>query len=211
METFPTHREQPKILREPWKEIPEHFVSVFHYTDQSALEPISKEGLTHFTERVSINDMSPEEKTRMTFDNLCDSFANRLGIPFERAKAVFAAIDDETTSTWSHFGDVTLEIKTDPDTTYVYDRTLHTAASIAWGRTPEGQQGLTVLPEQREEFEKLQKQYPENFEFYLEEYLKRRMSLTKYNALSEKEKQECITKPEVALPSPVNPKFIRIV
>lgn len=202
--------EKPSILLEPWRDIPAHFVSVYHYTDKTALEPVSRQGLTHFVDRVSAEDMTAEEKTRMVFDGLCDSFAKKLGKEFERSKAVFAAVENDGTETWSHFGDIKLEIKIDPNTTFVYDRDLHTAASIAWHRTADGEHWIKERPEQQAAFDELQKQYPEDFNFYLEEYLKRSMTLAEYTALSPEEKHKGISKPEVALPSPVDPKFIRV-
>ncbi len=211
MERQNQNRENPSMLLEPWREIPTHFVSVYHHTNKEALEPISRQGLTHFVDQISVEHMTAEEKTKTIFNSLCDTFAKKLGKPFERGKAVFAAVDNDEAGTWSHFGDVVLEIKTDPGTTFVYDKVLHTAASIAWHRTPDGEHWLHDRPEQRAAFDELQKQYPESFEFYLEKYLKGRMSLTEYNTLPAEEKYKRISKPEVALPSPVDPKFIRTV
>ncbi len=214
----PRANRTPKIFQEPWPELPSGYENVFHYTDESSLESIARDGMRHFSERRSGNELTESQRQLMTFDTHCDQIAERLGMETRRSKSVFLALPANLDkSNWSRFGNVKLEIKVDSATSFVFDRRLHSLGAIAYYKTSEGQQWLASDPqfqpgtEQRKELERmLHEEAVEDWQYYIEKYFKEAMPLVKYISLTDKEREN-IAVPEVAVPSPIDPKFIRIV
>ncbi len=196
----------------PWPDELKHHTSVYHYTDKEALEKIANQGLTHFSDRIEEGSLDTDERKRILFDNICDQISQEMGVEFKRSKAVFAGLSPENdTANWSRFGTAALEIKVDPETTYVYDRYLHSGSAIAYDKTQEGEKFLEKYsPEQKQQVETLLQKFPLDYKTYLKEYIAKRVKLSDYLALSPEEREQKIHTPEIALSAPVDPKLIRM-
>lgn len=189
--------EFPKIFLEPWPELPANFVSVYHYRSKESLESIARNGITHFSERMHDEEMSLTQKAHMQFEKYCDELARELGIDFKRSKAVFAALPPEIDiANWSRFGEIRLELKVDPDETFVYDRALHSAAVFAFYRTPEGKNQLDNDPnfapgsENRKKLEEETVKYQKEYKHYLKEYLLKRVRFSDFLKMDTEERQK---------------------
>lgn len=205
----------PRSLLEPWPELPPNYESVFHYTDQTSLESIARDGIRHFSEHEGGGQLSESQRHLLAFDTYCDQIAEKLGVGARRVRSVFLALHPALdTGNWSRFGKIKLEVKVDPTIAYVFNRKLHSFAAIAYYRTAEGQQWLEVdYPSgstEREEVERMLKDdVAEDWKYYIEKYFTEAVPLSKYMSLTEEERLR-IDKPEVAMPSQIDPKFIRI-
>jgi hypothetical protein len=209
-------REIPSSLLGPWRDIPDNYVSAYHYTNKDALVGIAQGGLVPFAKRDSTLPVEAGERHDAAFEQLCDELASQINSPLRRSTVVFGALPPSADrSNWRRFGEVPLEIKIDPETTYVYDRRLHSAARLAYYRTQEGQRWLEEDPDlqpgstKRRELDRLLiEEFPDDWQSYLVRYLSSGVKLVDYLAVSSEEQRDLAYTPEVVL-SRVNPQHIR--
>lgn len=205
----------PESLKGEWQDIPKDFVRVYHFTRPEVLREIAEKGLRHYTEIIPEEELSYYQKIKVYLDQIFDQVAEELDIGFKRSNSVFASPKIISEKEGMGKGNVLLEIAADPKKVFVSDGRLVTAAGVNWLKTPEGKNFLREHPDfieekDREIIERLQNEFSNDYLEYVRRYWQKAKTLEEWNNLSEKEKVEDFTWPEVIINDGIDPKFIRV-
>ncbi len=206
----------PENLTKEWEDIPENYVSVYHFTSKEALKGISEKGIKHYSDIIPKEQLSPYQNIKITVDEIFDEVSKELGINHKRSGSIFASPETTDNKQTMGKGDVSLEIKQDPQKIIVSDGKLVTATANSWFKTEEGKNWLEDHPEfietkeDKEQFEKLQKEFNDDYKEYIRSYWEDSVTLEEWNKLSDEEKSKLFQFPEVIIENGVDPKFIRV-